>query len=227
MEIPVDLITDPPPMVIIIGGFIAWCSAWVLLALVLLAVTVLGTLWAVRKTGTTCKNSMRYHPGRGKHAIKESTVEETTEETFGPEYIRPARRDCPNCECCKEPLCEKGKNSPIGCASYVDDECRADDECLAAVRECPCSSEASPGTVAYQAAQALAVWHATEKPLGDDDEKTLRAIAEEQETDVKTTRVLQAWRYITPADGTFSVTDSGRTYLETRDASPPEEGRPE
>lgn len=72
-------------------------------------------------------------------------------EPFGPEYVRPANPDCPNCPCCTAPLCEKGRTNPLGgCATYANTDARE------TVRGCPCSAETTPGTAAHRAAEIRA-----------------------------------------------------------------------
>ena len=39
-------------------------------------------------------------------------------ETFGPEYVKPAPRECPDCPCCSLALCEKGRTSLQECRGH-------------------------------------------------------------------------------------------------------------
>lgn len=234
MEGLADLILDPPALIIIIGGLFFWCSAWILLALSALA----GSFWTACKTFAlyratrawyrgipTVRTSVRHHSGWAPVIPEENPMEETPApdnqaETESTENTAPGGRDCPACDCCKEPLCMEGKTSPSGCASYVNEACRQNGPCMDAVRNCPCSSESAPDTVAHQVAQVIAAWHAAERPLGEAAEKTLRAVAEGKPAQDMNTRVLYAWRYIAEDEGGFSLTDAGRAYLEARDSTP-------
>lgn len=68
-------------------------------------------------------------------------------EPWGPEYVRPAAPDCPNCSCCTARLCERGAKNPLGCiglTSAVDDDTRR------RIVKCPCSDEETEGTASHE-----------------------------------------------------------------------------
>ncbi|WNI31456.1 hypothetical protein [Streptomyces sp. ITFR-6] len=66
------------------------------------------------------------------------------DESFGPEYVRPAQADCSRCGCCTAALCEKGRNSVRRCAGSTTDEHRT------TVDGCPCSAETTQRTAAWR-----------------------------------------------------------------------------
>lgn len=65
-------------------------------------------------------------------------------------WVRPFPGDCPDCDCCTARLCEKGRQSPLGCAGHSALAERS------AVAGCPCSAETTPGTYAHRLAQVRA-----------------------------------------------------------------------
>ncbi|WP_030672229.1 hypothetical protein [Streptomyces sp. NRRL B-1347] len=93
-------------------------------------------------------------------------------EPFGPLYVRPGQPDCPNCQCCTEALCERGRSHLMGCVAHVDKEHTS------VVTGCPCSSMQTRGTLAFRVAAIRAVRTALERPLGDVAEDLLRALAD-------------------------------------------------
>lgn len=96
-------------------------------------------------------------------------------EPFGPEYVRPANPDCPDCACCTAALCAKGRASLSECSGQVDDE-----ELLERVTGCPCSAESTRGTLSWRAAMIRAVTFATERPLRPELELLLTRISEDE-----------------------------------------------
>ncbi|MEU5426914.1 hypothetical protein AB0H73_15100 [Streptomyces olivoreticuli] len=138
---------------------------------------------------------------------------EPVPEPFGPEYLRPVGLPCPDCECCTAPLCERGRRSPIGsCTAFTTDEAQD------TVRDCPCSAETTPGTAAYTLAQNRARRHAHERPLPDEAEALLRALAGGYPHDEEARR-LEAWRYVARVSGSLVLTDAGLAYLTARDGA--------
>lgn len=133
------------------------------------------------------------------------------DEPFGPEYVRPANADCPDCVCCTTALCERGRASVMKCAGHVDGPHRE------TVRECPCSAESTRGTLSWRAAKIRAVTAATTAPLSPAAEELLKAIAQEEAvTDAEGTRQLVLRGYVDFAENRPVATEFGRTYLTAR-----------
>ncbi|MER6976011.1 hypothetical protein [Streptomyces carpinensis] len=133
-------------------------------------------------------------------------------EPFGPEYVRPKQADCPNCPCCTEALCKRGRTNVIGCAGHVDPDNHQ------TVLNCPCAAEETPGTMAWHMARIRAVSAAKGSSLPAETETLLRAIDTGQPTDDPTGRVEQLTlrRYVTVVDGRPQITQFGRLYLDAR-----------
>ncbi|GGZ23867.1 hypothetical protein GCM10010387_16390 [Streptomyces inusitatus] len=93
------------------------------------------------------------------------------DEPFGPEYIRPAQKDCPRCSCCTEALCQRGRDSVMRCVGHTGDEARE------TVSGCPCSAETTRHTAAWRAAQVRVTRMARELPLAPEAEALLREMA--------------------------------------------------
>ncbi|MGW3570173.1 hypothetical protein ACWDSL_40985 [Streptomyces sp. NPDC000941] len=136
-------------------------------------------------------------------------------EPFSPEYVRPTPADCPNCGCCTARLCAKGRTSPLVCIGHVNGDTK---ETVAA---CPCSAESTPGTAAHTAKLHKSRRHPIEKPLAEDAEALLHALAEGGPAPMRLDllRVLVAWRYVAEDDGDPTVTKFGRAYLAARDGA--------
>lgn len=151
-------------------------------------------------------------------------------EPFGPEYVRPQSKPCPNCECCTAPLCERGRGSVLRCAGHVGDP-----ETHRHVNACPCSAESTPGTLAWRSAMIRATTFATQRPLDADVETLLSRVSEGvdlealvEEVDaagagedapdvVKRFRLLMLRGYVRrPEGGLPAVTDFGWAYLRGR-----------
>jgi len=135
----------------------------------------------------------------------------TIDESFGPEYLRPAQAPCPNCPCCSARLCEKGRNCVMQCHGHV-----ADPETVAIVSACPCSAETTRGTHAWRVAQIRVVKHATiEQPLPKAAEHVLRALAggESFQDPTEELRGLRARRYADGNEDAWRITQLGRRYL--------------
>ncbi|TFV33141.1 hypothetical protein E4K10_30120 [Streptomyces sp. T1317-0309] len=140
-------------------------------------------------------------------------IEETPfHEPFGPEYLRPAQKDCPDCPCCTAELCERGRASVLECTGHSNQESKG------TVRNCPCSAEATKGTLAWRAAKIRAVTAGTERPLAEEVEEVLRQIAAGGPI-VDPKGLLQQLtdrRYVTFEQIRPVLTDFGRTYLDAR-----------
>ncbi len=135
--------------------------------------------------------------------------DDASAERFGPEYVRPANADCPNCLCCTAALCERGRASFLMCTGHVDDAHRA------VVALCPCSSQSATGSLAWQAMRIRAVTLATEKPLTAPLERMMSAGAHGQALDDEdSVRQLIARGLI--AEDTSGLTEYGRLYLAAR-----------
>ncbi|WP_434593470.1 hypothetical protein [Streptomyces sp. A5-4] len=93
------------------------------------------------------------------------------DESFGPEYVRPAQPDCSRCGCCTAALCEKGRNSLLRCSGHTSDETRP------MVLECPCSGESTKHTASWRMAQVRVTRLASELPIVAEAEALLRALA--------------------------------------------------
>lgn len=134
-------------------------------------------------------------------------------ETFGPEYVRPQNKRCPGCTCCVEALCVRGRACVQECAGLVEAAFRQ------RVSACPCSAEATPGTLAWRAAMVRSVTFATERPLRKDLETLLDRIAEGAALgDLgKLLPKLTVRRYVAYGEGGEPVlTDFGWAYLRAR-----------
>ncbi|MFC8463357.1 hypothetical protein [Streptomyces sp. NPDC057250] len=133
-------------------------------------------------------------------------------ETFGPEYVRPAPRECPDCPCCSVALCERGRTTPLSCQACTPQHTRE------IVADCPCSSETTRGTAAWRAARYGATMHALVNPVAGPVEAVLRAVAagETPEIASEVIGVLLGRRYMALQDGRPLVTAFGVRYLEAR-----------
>ncbi|MFF0092785.1 hypothetical protein ACFYSF_22870 [Streptomyces canus] len=136
-------------------------------------------------------------------------------EPFGPEYVRPQNADCPDCECCTAALCAKGRANVTECAGNVDGEMKE------RVANCPCSAESTRGTLAWRAGMIRATTYATERPLREELEHLLRAIADGQVngfTELLPKLVVRRYVSWTPGSTTqVALTDFGRAYLDGLD----------
>lgn len=136
-----------------------------------------------------------------------------TIEPFGPDYVRPAQRDCPKCQCCTAQLCERGRTSVRQCFGLTPDEHRQ------TVYGCPCSSSAARGTHAWRAERIRVTRYATEHPLPPDAEVTLRALADggTVEDDTQTLARLRVAGFALDTETAGHVaTELGRLYLAVR-----------
>lgn len=135
-------------------------------------------------------------------------------EPFGPEHLRPAQPECPNCPCCTAPLCEKGRNSVLECVGNTRTEFAA------TVAGCPCSAETTRGTHTWRMARMSVTRHAAEAPLPHAAEGILRALADGADPVSDPAGLitpLRVCRYVTVDNGTPSITDLGHAYLTARD----------
>lgn len=135
-------------------------------------------------------------------------------ETFGPEYVKPAPRDCPDCPCCSAALCEKGRTNVQACVALAS---RA--EARPVVTGCPCSDETTRGTAAWRAARYRVTLQATVQPVAVDVEAALRAVAAGDVTQDMAEQVtaLTARRYVVFRESRPELTHLGARYLEARD----------
>ena len=135
-------------------------------------------------------------------------------ETFGPLYERPAQTPCPNCSCCSEMLCERGRRSVQRCSGSTDAGT------MQLVSGCPCSAETTEGTHAWRAARIRITRHAIERPLRTTAALLLRSLetgeASEVEDPEEVLGMLKAYRYVAVEGGRPVITAFGRRYLEAR-----------
>jgi hypothetical protein len=135
-------------------------------------------------------------------------------EPFGPECVRPAQPDCPNCECCTAALCAKGRTTILECFGFTSEDTRE------TVRGCPCSSETTRGTVSWRAGKLRVTVHATgPRPLAVDVESVLRAVAAGEDVFEHALQVtpLTMRRYVAFENNMPALTELGATYLAARD----------
>jgi hypothetical protein len=139
-------------------------------------------------------------------------------EPFGPEYVRVRNEDCPDCDCCTAVLCAAGKASVAECSGNVGDPAL-----VGRVTGCPCSAEATRGTLSWRAAMVRATTFATEKPLREELEALLVRIANgpvDGDREPLLPKVVVR-RYVKWAPGlTPELTDFGRAYLDARFGAP-------
>ncbi|KPI33372.1 hypothetical protein OV450_1460 [Actinobacteria bacterium OV450] len=135
------------------------------------------------------------------------------DEPFGPEYLRPAQKECPRCDCCTGPLCAKGQNSLMGCAAHADEASRE------SVRACPCSAETTKRTAAWRAAQISVVKLATQKPLLPEVEGLLRDLVKNPvcEDPDGLFPQLMAYKLAVEVHGCAGITPLGLRYLAARE----------
>ncbi|MFB8406399.1 hypothetical protein [Streptomyces sp. NPDC055912] len=133
-------------------------------------------------------------------------------ETFGPEYVKPAQRECPDCPCCSLALCEKGRTTLHACAGHTQEDRRG------IVSGCPCSAETTRGTAAWRAARYRVTMQATIQPIPVDVEAALRAVAAAEATQQMTEQIqhLAVRRYVAFQDSQPTLTHLGARYLEAR-----------
>ncbi|WP_030236978.1 hypothetical protein [Streptomyces sp. NRRL S-350] len=133
-------------------------------------------------------------------------------ETFGPEYVRPARKECEHCECCTEALCARGATTILECLG-----CTAAPETRATVAGCPCSSEETPGTAAWRAGRLRVTQLALdeERRLPDDQVEVLRLVADLGDPVESQEQVfaLAARRFVGMVGSHPELTELGAVYL--------------
>ncbi|MFE4329702.1 hypothetical protein ACFRQM_09620 [Streptomyces sp. NPDC056831] len=131
-------------------------------------------------------------------------------ETFGPEYVRPAQDDCPNCPCCTAALCAKGRTTILECYGLTRDDVRDN------VRGCPCSSEETRGTASWRHGKLRATTLAlSERRLTVDGELALRAVAAGEIVAEYAEEItsLSLRRFVGFVDNRPALTELGATYL--------------
>lgn len=138
-------------------------------------------------------------------------------EPFGPEYVAPPSKDCPNCSCCSARLCERGRQSVMRCAGQR----LRDDSLMQVVSGCPCSAETTEGTHAWRLARIRITRHATERPLRTPAALLLRALESADGEDVDDPEdmlgMLKAYGFAgVDGEGKPVITAFGRRYLEAR-----------
>jgi hypothetical protein len=134
-------------------------------------------------------------------------------ETFEPQYVRPAQKDCPRCGCCTVDLCERGRNSIRRCTGLTHPDFRD------AVSGCPCSAEATAHTAAWRAAQVRVTRLARELPLTQDAETLLRALAQDGPVVQDRAGLLPSLHVrglVRVVESRPQITGLGRTYLAAR-----------
>lgn len=130
------------------------------------------------------------------------------DESFGPEYVRPAQRDCPLCDCCTAALCERGRNSLRACGGHVDAGHRD------TVGRCPCSAATTKQTALWRLAQVRITRMARELPLSPDALRLLRALAAGQAVEDPGGLVPSLkMRGLVDLGVRPLITELGRTYL--------------
>lgn len=136
-------------------------------------------------------------------------------EPFGPEYVRPAQPDCPNCGCCSAALCERGRSSVMACEGACGDAFRD------TVRRCPCSSDLTVGTMNWRLGRLRAAKRAAEQPFPPNFEAVLQAAAAGAPVDPDSPEAvaLGLVHFLAPnqPDGHLVLTEFGRIYLLGRD----------
>ncbi|MFE7928369.1 hypothetical protein ACFU6S_06445 [Streptomyces sp. NPDC057456] len=136
-------------------------------------------------------------------------------ETFGPEYVRPQPKECPDCRCCSALLCGRGRQSTMRCAGLTDAST------MRLVSGCPCSAETTVGTHAWRTALIRITRHATERPLHTAAALLLRFLGTPEDGTVEDPEdmlgILKAYGYAgTAEDGRPVITEFGRCYLQAR-----------
>ena len=135
------------------------------------------------------------------------------DELDGPEYLRPAPKDCPRCGCCSEDLCAKGRNSVRRCYGHTADQTR---EIVAA---CPCSSEWTKHTAAWRTAQVRVTRLARELPVVEEALTLLRELARGAHAKDPNDMFpqLRLRGLAQQVSGLFAITPHGHTYLAALD----------
>lgn len=134
-------------------------------------------------------------------------------ETFGPELVRPAQKECPACGCCSAQLCERGRDSVMECVGLTPTVDRH------VVQGCPCSGEMTRGTAAWRAGRIRSTLQALVMPLAPEVERELRVVASglAAGSAYGLAPQLLACRYIADGGERPVVTELGRAYLAARD----------
>ncbi|MFE0766126.1 hypothetical protein [Streptomyces smyrnaeus] len=134
-------------------------------------------------------------------------------DSFGPEYVRPPQKDCPNCHCCTVDLCERGRNSVLECVGFTPQEHKE------TVYGCPCSAATTRHTASWRVAQVRVTRLAREMPVDEAAEKLLRALADggEAQDDGTLAPQLKVRGLVQVIDLEPAITELGRTYLAARD----------
>ncbi|MBA0053493.1 hypothetical protein E0L36_22215 [Streptomyces sp. AJS327] len=135
------------------------------------------------------------------------------DEPFGPEYVRPPQKDCPDCACCTVDLCERGRTSLLECVGLTAAEHKD------TVYGCPCSAATTRHTAAWRAGQVRVTRLARELPIGLEAEALLSALASGQDIDASDLFAQLKVRGLATltVDLRPVITDLGRTYLAARD----------
>ncbi|NGO67840.1 hypothetical protein [Streptomyces boncukensis] len=136
------------------------------------------------------------------------------DEPFGPEYVRPPQKDCPDCPCCTVDLCKRGRTSLLECVGFTADEHKD------TVYGCPCSTVTTPHTAAWRAGLVRVTRLAREMPIGLEAEALLAVLADGQDVDADGELFAQlAVRGLATRTDDLRpvITDLGRTYLAARD----------
>lgn len=135
------------------------------------------------------------------------------DELDGPEYFRPAQKECLRCGCCSENLCAKGRTSVRRCHGLTAEEARD------VVAACPCSSEWTKQTAAWRNAQVRVTRLARELPVEEDAVTLLRALsrgahAEDPNGMFPQLRLRGLAQMVS---GLHAITPHGHTYLAALD----------
>jgi hypothetical protein len=147
-------------------------------------------------------------------------TEDEFPEPFGPVYVRPESKECPDCPCCSAALCERGRQSVMRCSGQH----LRDDSLRQIVSGCPCSAETTEGTHAWRAAWIRITRHAVERPLRTPAALLLRALETGEGGEVEDPEdmlgLLKAYKYVAvDGQGRPVITAFGRRYLEARTES--------
>lgn len=128
------------------------------------------------------------------------------------DQLRPTQAPCPRCECCSAALCQRGQYDTAGCINHTRPSLAS------TVAGCPCSAPTTRGTNAWRAEMSRITWHATEHPMPEAAEITLRRISACEGFDHGDhMQPLYERGYIAEDGGVTRVTAFGHRYLTARD----------
>lgn len=134
-------------------------------------------------------------------------------ETFEPEYVRPAQRNCPDCLCCTTELCARGRSSMRRCVGHVSDAQRL------TVADCACSASTTSGTAAWRLELYRVTHMARVETVKGPASDLLRALAagEVPHAEGHVLQELTIRALATVTDEVLVITERGRAYLRAVD----------